>query len=214
MSLADAFAAHLGWQPFGHRPNCAQPVWEVDQQMESDRRRGRWSGPEHACPNEDCGHHDRYDRVAVRLLCRSCDTVHVVSGEVRITRMTTTASIGYGQAPKRLGGLWLYPGPPMLDWRDAGPGEYLCSLKRVTRLTEEDIVGAISEGRGARGGTTWSAGALPTWRSSVIDRPYAYPVFASVNGDTTFRTVAAAAKWVKSEVDAAAGTKTKEDQDR
>jgi hypothetical protein len=41
-------------------------------------------------------------------------------------------------------------------------------------------------------------------------------VFAHVSGDTTFRTVAAAAKWLKTKVDEAAGTKTenKEDQDR
>ena len=214
MSLSDAFSAHLGWHQFGHRPNCARPVWEADQQTESNRLRDRWSGPVHACPNEDCGHSDRYDRFTVRLLCRSCDTVHLVSGEQCSTRTTATASTGYGQPPRRVGGLWLYPGPPMLDWRDAGPGEYLCSLQRVTRLAQEDIVGAISEGRGARGGTTWSVGALPTWRPSVIDRPYGYPVFAHVSGDTTFRTVAAAAKWLKTKVDEAAGTKNKEDQDR
>ncbi|WP_455355909.1 hypothetical protein [Streptomyces sp. SYSU K217416] len=210
MSTSDALAAHLDWRPFRHRPDCAKPVWEVDQQSEPDKRRDRRGGPEHLCPNEECGHHGHYDKVTVRVLCRSCGTVHLISGEEHTSRTTTTASTGYGQAPKKAGGLWLYPGPPLLDWRNAGPSGYLCSLEKVERLTQDDIVGAIGEGRGARGGTTWSAGALPTWKPSVIGRPDPFPTWARGSGDTTFKTVAAAAKWVKAEVDAAAATETKE----
>ncbi|WP_052433029.1 hypothetical protein [Streptacidiphilus carbonis] len=212
MTVSDALSAHLGWRSFGHRADCARPVWEVDQQSEADRWRDRRGGPEHACPNEDCGHSDRFDTVTVRVLCRSCGTVHLISGEERTSRTTTTASTGYGQVPKKVGGLWLYPGPPLLDWHDAGPGGYLCSLERVERLAEKDIVGSIGEGRGARGATTWSAGALPTWQPSATTRPYPYPVFAKVSGDAPFKTVAAAAKWVKAEVDKTTATETKEEQ--
>jgi hypothetical protein len=199
VSTYDALNSHLGWQPFGHRPDCAKPVWEVAQQTEPDKRRDRRGGPEHRCPNEDCGHHDHYDKVTVRVLCRSCGTVHLISGEEYTSRTTTTARTGYGQAPKRVGGLWLYPGPPMLDW-DAGPSAYLCALEKVHRLTEKDIVGGIGEGRGPRGGTTWSAGALP--RFEPTGPPY--PNWAKGSGDKPFATVAAAAKWVKATVDAAA----------
>ncbi|UQI49830.1 hypothetical protein M1P56_35665 (plasmid) [Streptomyces sp. HU2014] len=214
MSASDALAAHLGWRPFRHRPDCAKPVWEVDQQSDPDARRSRRGGPEHACPNEDCGHSSHYDRVTVRVLCRSCGTVHLISGEEHTSRTTTTASTGYGQPPKRVGGLWLYPGPPLLDlsWEKSGPGAYLCSLEKVERLTDKDIVGAIGEGRGARGGAIWSAGALPTFRPSVTGRPEPFPTWARGSGDTTFKTVAAAAKWVKAEVDAATATETTEDQ--
>jgi hypothetical protein len=213
MSTTSALAAHLGWRPFGHRPDCAQPSWEVTQQHESDARRTLRGGPEHACPNEDCGHSAHYDKVTVRVLCRSCDTVHLISGEEHTSRSTTTASTGYGQAPRKAAGLWLYPGPPLLDWRDAGPGGYLCSLAKVERLTQDDIVGAIGEGRGARGATTWSAGALPTWNPPAAGRADLFPTWARGSGDTTFKTVAAAAKWVKAQVDEdAAATETKEDQ--
>lgn len=214
MSTSDALAAYLGWQTFRHRPDCARPVWEVDQQSEPDKRRDRRGGPEHSCPNEDCGHHNHYDKVTVRVLCRSCGTVRQISGEEHSTRTTTTASTGYGQAPKRLGGLWLYPGPPLLDFMDAGPSAYLCSLQKVDRLTEKDIVGGIGEGRGPRGGTIWSAGALPTFEPSVTGRAAPYPTWAKASGDKKFTTIAAAAKWVKAEVDAAAATETKEDQDQ
>ncbi|WP_329142746.1 hypothetical protein OIU91_03970 [Streptomyces sp. NBC_01456] len=214
MSTHDALAAHLGWIPFRHRPDCVKPVWEIDQQTESDQWRDRRGGPEHSCPNEDCGHHNHYDKVTVRVLCRSCGTVRLISGEEHTSQTTTTASTGYGQTPKRVGGPWLYPGPPLLDFMDAGPSVYLCSLQKVDRLTEKDIVGGISEGRDPRGGTIWSAGALPTFEPSVTGRAPRYPTWVKVSGDKKFTSVAAAAKWVKAQIDAAAATETKEDQNQ
>ncbi|MFJ6053449.1 hypothetical protein [Streptomyces sp. NPDC092307] len=55
MSSSAALAAHLEWEPFAHRPDCAGPVWEVDHQISSDKLRPRCGGPEHTCPNEECG---------------------------------------------------------------------------------------------------------------------------------------------------------------
>lgn len=206
MSTSDALVAHLGWRPFQHRDGCARPVWEVDQQAETDARRDRRGGG-HSCPAEDCGHHDHYDKVTVRLLCRSCAMVHLISGEERSSTMTTTASTGYGQPPKKTGGLWLYPGPPLLHWPSAGPSGYLCSRKHVERLAPEDVVGALGEGRGPRGAVTWSAGALPTWKPSVTGSG-TFPLPTWTKGaDAQFRTVAAAAKWVKAQVDAAGAGK-------
>ncbi|WP_331718747.1 hypothetical protein [Streptomyces sp. NBC_00212] len=211
MSTFHALAAHLGWRPFAHRPDCAKPVWEVDQQSEPDKLRDRRSGPEHACPSAECGHRDHYDKVTVRVLCRSCQTVHLISGEEHTSRTTTTARTGYGQAPKRVGGLWLYAGPPLLDLREyTSPGGYLCALEKVERLAQDDIVGAIGEGRGARGGSTWSAGALPTWQPFGIGGA-PFPTWAKGSGDPTFKTVAAAAKWVKAAVDQAAATEERQD---
>jgi hypothetical protein len=207
MSSADAIAAHLDWQPFRHGPDCAKPAWEVAQQTEADKRRPRRDGPEHACPNEECGHHDHYDRIAVRVLCRSCGIVHLIGGEEYTTRTTTTVRTGYGQPPKRVAGLWLYAGPPLLDLRDhTAPGAYLCSLEKVDQLSEKDVVGAITEGRGKRGATIWSAAVGPDFR------PEGYTVWAKNSGDKPFNTVAAAAKWVTAELNAAAAIETKEDQ--
>ena len=206
MSSADAITAHLDWQPFRHGPDCAEPAWEVAQQTEADQRRPRRDGPEHECPNEECGHHGYYDRIAVRVLCRSCGIVHLIGGEEHTSRTTTTVRTGYGQAPKKAGGLWLYAGPPLLDLRDyTTPGAYLCSLEEVDQLSQKDVVGAITEGRGKRGATVWSAAVGPDFQQG-------YTVWAKNSGDKTFSTVAAAAKWVTAELNAAATIETKEDQ--
>lgn len=209
MSSFDAIAAHLEWQPFAHRPDCAKPVWEVDQQTVSDKLRPRREGPEHECPNEGCGHGDHYDRITVRMVCRSCGTVHLISAEEHSNRTTTTARIGYGQAPKRVGGLWLYPGPPLLDWQDAGPGAYLCAREKVDRLSKDDIVGAVVEGRGKRGATVWHAVIGPDFKPPARGLS-GYANWAKNSGDKSFPTVAAAAKWVTAELEAAAATETEE----
>ncbi|GGY71464.1 hypothetical protein GCM10010363_61010 [Streptomyces omiyaensis] len=206
MSSTDALAAHLEWHPFTHGPDCAKPAWEIDQQTVFDKRRSRRSGPEHSCPNEDCGHRDHYDRIAVRVLCRSCGTVHLISGEEHRVETTSTVRTGYGQPPKRVAGLWLYPGPPLLDLRGYdSPGAYLCSRTKADRLAEEDIVGFISEGRGKRGATVWHAGVGPDFRPPARGLSgYGYATWAKNSGEKPFTSVTAAAKWVAAELDAAA----------
>jgi hypothetical protein len=204
MSSSDAIAAHLEWQPFAHREDCAKPVWEIDQQTVADALRSRRGGPEHACPNEECSHRDHHDRIAVRVLCRSCGIVHLIGGEEYTTRTTTTVRTGYGQPPKNVAGLWLYPGPPLLDLRDyTTPGAYLCSRERVDRLSEKDIVGAVTEGRGKRGGTIWHAAIGPEF-SPPARGLSGYATWAKNSGEKTFTSVTAAAKWVAAELDAAA----------
>lgn len=214
MSITDAAAVYLGWNRLTHRADCARPSWEVDTRTEYDESRDRFGGPGHACPNEDCHHHDRYDKLTVRIVCRSCQVVQLLTGEEHSWSGTTTASIGYGQPLKRAGGLWLYPGPPLLQRLNPEPSGYLCALEKVERLTEKDIVGAIGEGRTPRGRTVWHAGALPETRSSVTIKGAPFLNWTKRSGDQTFPSVAAAAKWVKAEIDAAAATATKEDQDQ
>ncbi|MGA5598999.1 hypothetical protein ACPCSE_32685 [Streptomyces cellulosae] len=212
MSSSDAIAAHLEWQPLAHRPDCAKPVWEVDQQTVASKLRPRREGPEHSCPNEECGHRDHYDRITLRVLCRSCGTAHLISGEEYTTRTTTTVRTGYGQPPKRVAGLWLYPGPPLLDLRGYdSPGAYLCSRNKVDRLSEDDIVGTVTEGRGKRGGTVWHAAVGPDFRPPAGGLS-GYALWAKTSGEKPFTSVTAAAKWVAAELDAAATTETQEDQ--
>ncbi|MER6314422.1 hypothetical protein ABT237_11710 [Streptomyces sp. NPDC001581] len=208
MSSSDALAAHLEWQPFAHRPDCAKPVWEVDHQIVSDKRRPRRGGPEHGCPNDECGHRDHYDVITVRVLCRSCGTVHLIGGEEYTRRTTTTARTGYGQTPKRVGGLWLYPGPPLLDlsWEASDPGAYLCSREKVDGLSEENIVGAITEGRGKRGATVWHAAIGPDFHPPARGLS-GYATWAKNSGEKPFTSVSAAAKWVTAELEAAAAEK-------
>ncbi|WP_330335748.1 hypothetical protein OHS33_39580 (plasmid) [Streptomyces sp. NBC_00536] len=207
MSSSDALSAYLGWTRPAHRPDCARPSWEVDLRTEFGQHRNRRGGPAHSCPNDDCDHGDQYEEVTVRLLCRSCQVVRLITGEEQSDRSTTTASTGYGQAPKPVAGLWLYPGPPLLRLHDSTPYSYLCTLERVEQLDEKDIVGTIVEGRGSRGATVWSAAALLEVRHLPSVRTEPYFTWKTVSGDTAFKTVAAAAKWVKAAVDAAATEK-------
>ncbi|MFZ3476028.1 hypothetical protein ACODT4_44360 [Streptomyces sp. 2.9] len=204
MISSDALSAYLGWTRPAHRPDCARPSWEVDLRTEFGQHRNRRGGPAHSCPNEDCDHGDRYEEVTVRLLCRSCQVVRLITGEEQSDHSTTTASTGYGQPPKRVAGLWLYPGPPLLAQLDMAPHAYLCTLERVEELDEKNIVGTIGEGRTPRGATVWSAAAILEMRYLHSVRTEPYPSWKTVSGDTTFKTVAAAAKWVKAAVDAAA----------
>jgi hypothetical protein len=204
MSSSDAIAAHLEWQPLGHQADCAKPVWEVDQQTVADALRPRHEGSEHSCPNEECGHRAHYDRITLRVLCRSCGIVHLISGEEYTTRTTTTVRTGYGQPPKRVAGLWLYPGPPLLRLRGYdSPGAYLCSRQKVDRLSEQDIVGVITEGRGKRGRTVWHAAIKPEFFPP--DRGLTgYADWAKNSGEKPFTSVAGAAKWVAAALDEAA----------
>lgn len=202
MSSSDALSAHLDWRPFAHRRDCAKPVWEVDQQTVFEEWRPRRGGPEHACSNGECGHRDHYDRITVRVLCRSCGAVHLISGEEYTTQTTTTARTGYGQQPKRVAGLWLYPGPPLLELRDyTSPGAYLCSREKADRLTEEDIVGVVTEARGKRGATVWHAAIGPDFHPPARGLS-GYATWAKNSGEKPFTSVTAAAKWVAAELGA------------
>ncbi|MFD9453478.1 hypothetical protein ACFWBC_10355 [Streptomyces sp. NPDC059985] len=205
MNSSSALSAYLGWTRPSHRPDCARPAWEVDLRTEHGQHRDRrGGGPAHSCPNEDCDHGDRYEEVTVRLLCRSCQVVRLITGEEQSDRSTTTASTGYGQPPKRVSGLWLYPGPPLLEYLDSTPHAYLCTLERVDELDEKNIVGIVGEGRGPRGATVWSASALLEVRSLPSVRTEPYLTWTATSGDITFKSVTAAAKWVKATVDTAA----------
>ncbi|MGA4979290.1 hypothetical protein [Streptomyces cinereoruber] len=155
-------------------------------------------------PQRGVRHGDRHDRITVRLLCRACDTVRLIGGEEHDTETTTTARIGYGQPPKRVAGLWLYPGSPLLRLRDCNtPGAYLCSREKVDRLSEKDIVGTVTEGRGKRGATVWHAAIGPDFHPPVRGLS-GYAVWAKNSGEKPFTSVTAAAKWVAAELDAVA----------
>ncbi|WP_374987178.1 hypothetical protein [Streptomyces fradiae] len=121
---------------------------------------------------------------------------------------------GYGQPPKRVAGLWLYPGPPLLDLRGYdSPGAYLCSRQQVDRLSENDIVGVVTEGRGPRGRTVYHAAIGPDFHPPARGLS-GYADWAKTSGEKPFTSVTAAAKWVAAELDAAAAAETKEDQEQ
>jgi hypothetical protein len=193
--------AYFAWSQPGHHQGCKRPVWEVDTRIDHDAWHHRGGGGDHSCPNEDCGHANDYSALSIRLVCRCCEAVYLYRGEFEATAATTTRRTGFGQAPRRVGGIWLYPGPPLLH-DDSEPYEYLCALRRVDRLQPTDVVGCLGQRQGRRGAVLWTAGALPELRDSRSNsRPFlSYTV---LTGDVAFRTTTAAAKWVLKQVQAA-----------
>lgn len=193
--MTTALETYLGWEELQHLAGCKRPAWQVDIRTDRAEFRDRLGGDAHACPNDACDHGDRYDRTTVRVVCRSCQAACVVRGEdASVSQgMTANTTHGYGQQPRNMAGLLLWPGEPWLSFGRLStdePYDFVVTRKGVTRVTEADVVGIINQGRGKRGAVTWNAGALPT--------PGKYGRFnwGATNEDTPARTVAAAAKWI------------------
>lgn len=198
-----AQATYLGWDLLEHRQGCTRPVWTVDLRTETTYR-PRHGGAEHSCPAVECGHSDRAEVTTVRIVCSSCGAAHLFKGDPEHTRQKSTAALGYGQPPRRVAGLWLWPDAPLLHgWgngADEEPWGYLVTAKRVDRVDETNVVGQIGQSRGARGAVRWSASAVP----SKTGRYGVGPVRWSEATDG-LRSVAAAAKWIAALVTATGG---------
>lgn len=196
--------SYLGWELLTHFTACKRPVWEVDV------RRGdalRYQGglaheerPDHSCTDELCTHGNRFDELTVRVVCRSCGKAEVITGEqTEDTGHSSTSAtmLGYGLPPRKTAGVWLWPGQPWLNVGRANspePHDFLVTAERVERVTQEDVVGQITQTRGQRGGVIWTAAAIPS-----EDGPY------GVGGTDRIRwarvldglkTPAGAAKWI------------------
>lgn len=166
MHLTDTY---FRWNPLTHTIDCAAPAWDIDV------RRDEGAHPlphredlQHACTNGNCGHASTFTRVTVRVICRSCGTAHLISGEDLGQVCTTTEAIGYGQPPRQLAGLYLWPSAPVLYGEGPGrsgyddqPRSYLATTRLVERLTPEDCVGAIGRHPTARSKELWWARAVP-----------------------------------------------------
>lgn len=197
--MTSVLETYLGWDEPRHLAGCKRPAWSVDIRTDRDELRGRHGGEAHACPNEDCGHGDRYERTTVRIVCHSCDAAVVVQGEEAHASQGTTGYIthGYGKPPRTVAGLLLWPGEPWLSFGRLSsdePYDYVVTRKGVTRPAEADVVGIITQGRSKRRAVIWNAGALPT------PGKYARFNWGATNDDRPARTVAAAAKWIAAQL--------------
>ncbi|WP_405960558.1 hypothetical protein OG235_24500 [Streptomyces sp. NBC_00024] len=160
---------YFGWGQLPHTTTCTSPAWDVDVRHDLGTRPLTAAELTHHCPDEHCAHTGAFDRVTVRVICRSCGTAHVITGEALARTVTTTQALGYGQAPRQIAGLYLWPGRPVLHGYGPGrsglddqPYEYLVTTTLVDRLTPGDCVGAIGRHRTAGGHPRWWAGAIPT----------------------------------------------------
>ncbi|MFD5424822.1 hypothetical protein [Streptomyces sp. NPDC127084] len=186
LSLQDTY---LGWRELPHGPACPRPSWTVDVR-EDEHCRSSYGGAteRHTCPNEDCDHGGSYPRTAVRVVCLACHVAHVISGESGGNHRTTTRETGFGEAPRKAAGLYLWPGQP---WFDAEPHEFLVTRGKPRRLTASDVVGEIHEGRGPRGGKQFSAVAMPTPNGT-----YGIGAIRWERARDGFPSCSAAAKWI------------------
>ncbi|MFD6035284.1 hypothetical protein ACFWHF_12190 [Streptomyces griseoincarnatus] len=193
--MTSVLETYLGWDEPRHLASCKRPAWSVDVRTDHDELRDRLGGGKHACANDECRHGDRYPRTTVRIVCRSCQAALVVRGEDASTSQGMTASTthGYGQPPRTVAGLLLWPGEPWLYFGRLAsdePYDFVVTRKGVTRVTEADVVGVITQNRTKRRAVIWDAGALPT------PGKYGRFNFGATNEDKPARTVAAAAKWI------------------
>ncbi|WP_326729025.1 hypothetical protein [Streptomyces phaeochromogenes] len=165
MQLTDTY---FGWQPLTHTNDCDRPAWEIDvRRDEGAHPLPHREDMRHSCTNDDCDHNNLFSRVTVRVICRSCHTAHVISGEELGQSCTTTEALGYGEPPRHVAGLYLWPSEPVLfgygpgkSGHDDQPRSYLATTHLVDRLQPEHCVGVIGRHHTARHALRWWAGAI------------------------------------------------------
>ncbi|MCT9092622.1 hypothetical protein N4G70_27690 [Streptomyces sp. ASQP_92] len=180
---------YLGWTDLPHGPGCAFSSWAVDIR-EDEHFRSSYGGAttRHTCPDEDCDHGRSYARTTVRVVCLSCHCAHLISGESISSQAATTKATGFGEAPRKVAGLYLWPGEP---WFDDEPHEFLVTHDKPKRVQASNVIGSIHEGRGPRGGKQFSATALPATNGT-----YGYGKLRWSRAEKGFTSLYAAAKWI------------------
>ncbi|MGW6456279.1 hypothetical protein ACWF94_10195 [Streptomyces sp. NPDC055078] len=180
---------YLGFRELVHDQGCRRPAWTVDIR-EDDAYRTTYTGAteRHSCRNEDCDHSDIYPRTTVRVICLSCRIAYVISGEGADCRHTTTRTTGIGQTPRKVAGVFLWPGEP---WLDEEPRDWLVTREKPVRVRTMDVIGEIHERRGPRGGKQFTAAALPS-----PSGPYGIGTVRWERVQEGFTSVSAATKWI------------------
>ncbi|MFJ6386415.1 hypothetical protein ACIQJT_02280 [Streptomyces sp. NPDC091972] len=211
--MISALDTYLGWDRPEHYDGCKRPSWDVA--VRRDEHAARYGGgfgeppAKHACPDEYCAHGTFFTKVTVRIVCLSCGAAQLVTGEHTEdtgTSITSSRHLGYGLAPRQAAGLLLWPGQAWLDFGRAlseEPHDFVVTRMGVKRVTEDVIVGQLTQGRGKLGGIVWTALAVPD-----PEGPFGYGQqirWAHRNdgrgdGGAPLRTVKAAARWVGARV--------------
>lgn len=199
----DVRDSYFGWTGLVHADACKRPFWDIDHKTEYDafRTRSLDSVP-HACPAEDCGHGPKYERTTVRIVCRSCGHAYLVHSEQQPIR-TSTDFLGYGQQPRKVAGLLLWPGEPLTTFgMSVRDGQHVPYQLLVTRLgvkcpVRGDLVGQIAQSVTPRGAVRYTAVA-----GLDPDGPFGHGEFRWAAAAEVLRTIPAAAKWIAGHVDA------------
>ncbi|WP_328439318.1 hypothetical protein OHA71_23560 [Streptomyces sp. NBC_00444] len=149
---------YFGWDPLTHTVDCPNPSWDTVELRRDEGARPVATGDQlHACANAMCSHATAFGRVQLRLLCRDCSTVHTINGEGLTEACTHTSLTGWGQAPRQVGDVWLWPGRPAVAGGE--PHQYLVTHQAAT-VTPETLYGIVTRYRDADGTSRWIAGAV------------------------------------------------------
>ena len=207
--MKSALDTYLGWDTPEHFKGCKRPAWDVAVRRDThEYRRDRGFGEppvRHSCPDEYCEHGNSFAKVSVRIVCTSCGAAQLVTGEESDdtgNSTTSTKYLAYGLPPRQAGGLLLWPARPWLDRgraNDPEPHDFVVTRTGVKNVTEDVIVGQLTQGHGKLRGLVWAALAVPD-----PDGQYGFgqPVrFVRCNdgrgnGGSPLRTVTTAARWV------------------
>ncbi|MYS44069.1 hypothetical protein GTY23_23120 [Streptomyces sp. SID5998] len=180
---------YFGWDPLTHTVDCPTPVWNaVEIRRTTGARPATGDTTAHACTNELCGHANEFTRVQLRLLCRDCDTVYLISGEGLTEACTHTSLTGWGQAPTRVGEVWLWPGRPVIP--GGQPHEYLVT-RQAAALTRTTVYGIITGYHDDHGRPRWIAAAVPD-----PDGAFEIATFRWRHRRNAFEDLAVAADWI------------------
>lgn len=153
---------YLGWQPLTHTITCPAPTWDSVELRHDEGARQVATGAEaHECISGDCGHENTFGRVQVRLLCRDCDTVYVLAGEGLGSTCTTTALTGWGQPPRKLAGVWLWPGEAATA--EGRPHDYFVTRDPAAPATPGALLGLIT--------SYWDSVGAPLWIAYAHHHP-------------------------------------------
>ncbi|MDQ0829505.1 ferredoxin-like protein FixX [Streptomyces achromogenes] len=199
---------YLGWEKPQHHAGCKRPAWDVG--IRTEERAARYVGRgdsacRHSCPDECCSHGNAYDQVVVRIVCTSCGAARVVTGEHTEdtgTSTTSTKVLGYGLPPRQVAELLLWPGQPWLPYGRAlaeEPHDFVLTRTGVKQVTEDAVVGQITQSRGGRGGVVWTALAVPDPQGQFgygQRLRWAHANDGRGRGGSILRTVPAAARWI------------------
>jgi hypothetical protein len=203
-----ALDTYLGWQTPEHIAGCKRPSWDIGVRAEERAGRYQYRGEDpikHSCPQKDCEHGNSFAKLIVRIVCKSCGAAQLIEGEkTHDTGGSTTSTkvLGYGLAPRQAAGLLLWPGQAWLDFGrlvNEAPHDFVLTRTKAREVTEDTVVGQITQSRGKLGGIVWTALAVPDPKGQ-----YGYGQrirWAHANdgrgrGGTPLRTVASAARWI------------------
>ncbi|MFM9653546.1 hypothetical protein ACKI1S_46670 [Streptomyces galilaeus] len=215
MSSLFGLDTYVGWEQPRHFNDCKRPAWDIGiRRVENEyRSSGRGYGepaPRHKCADEEyCSHGSSFTKQVVRMVCHSCGSMQIVTGEASDDTGGTTGStkhIAYGLPPRRVAGLLLWPAQP---WLDVGrlsseePHDFVVTrptVKHATQVTADTVVGQITQSMGKRRGRIWTTLAVPNpdgpYGRLVSPVHYAHANDGHDKGGSPLRTVTAAARWI------------------